>query len=116
MIMMKRILSLALALALGTTLLKMCIRDSCPGLERLGWWTWWTPFAPDWKCPAFTIPPVCGSGSESVSYTHLDVYKRQGLGEAGGALLHTDQVGQQIDQLFHRFRHYVDICTIGDVI
>ena len=29
----------------------------CPGLERLGWWTWWTPFAPDWKCPAFTIPP-----------------------------------------------------------
>lgn len=34
----------------------------CPGLWRPGWWTWWTPSAPDWRCPVSAAPPACGSG------------------------------------------------------
>ena len=29
--------------------------------------------------PHIAIPTTSGTGSEAVSYTHLDVYKRQGL-------------------------------------
>lgn len=38
----------------------------CPGRWRPGWWTWWTPSAPGWRCPVSAGPPACGSAWECV--------------------------------------------------